>query len=269
LVDTTGAVYPISIDPLATSPTWTAESDQEGAYFGISVGSAGDVNGDGYDDVIVGAKMYDNGQTNEGRAFVYHGGALGLSTNPDWTAESDQEDAQFGTSVGTAGDVDNDGNADVIVGAPQFSNPMSYEGRAYVYHGSSSGLSSSPNWTAESDQEGAYFGISVGTAGYVNDDVYADVIVGAYAFDGKEEVEVNEGQVFVYHGSSSGLSSSADWTADSNQANAYFGGSVGTAGDVNGDGYDEVIVGAHLFNTRRGDEGRAYVYHGNATGLNT
>ena len=53
------------------------------------MGTAGDVNGDGYSDVIVGARKYDNGQTDEGRAFVYHGSAAGLSATADWTAEGD------------------------------------------------------------------------------------------------------------------------------------------------------------------------------------
>jgi hypothetical protein len=61
----------------------------------FSVASAGDVNGDGYSDVIVGAyRLFDNGQTDEGRAFVYHGSASGLSTTPNWTAESNQASAQ-------------------------------------------------------------------------------------------------------------------------------------------------------------------------------
>ena len=80
--------------------------------------TAGDVNGDGYADVIVGAAHYDNGQTDEGRAFVYHGAATGLGTAAAWTAEGNQASAVFGVSVGTAGDVNGDGYADVIVGAP-------------------------------------------------------------------------------------------------------------------------------------------------------
>ncbi len=98
-------------------PAWTAESDQASAYFGSSVGSAGDVNGDGYADVIVGAPNYDNGQTDEGRAFVYLGGAAVSRPRPTWTAEGDQAGAGFGVSVATAGDVNGDGYADVIVGA--------------------------------------------------------------------------------------------------------------------------------------------------------
>ncbi len=74
------AAYPITIDPLSSSPNWSFESDQAGAESGISVSTAGDVNGDGYSDVIVGAKSFDNGQNNEGKVFVFNGSAAGLST---------------------------------------------------------------------------------------------------------------------------------------------------------------------------------------------
>ena len=268
-VDTKTALFPITIDTLVTSPAWIAESDQASAYFGCSVSTAGDVNGDGYDDVIVGAQLFDNGQTDEGRAFVYHGGALGLNTSPDWSAESDQDHAQFGTSVSGAGDVNNDTYADVIIGAPQYDNPSNNEGRAYVYHGSSNGLSTSPDWTMESDQEGAYFGTSVASAGYVNDDDFADVIIGAPGFNSKDGENPNEGHAFVYHGSSSGLSSSENWVAEGNQTSAYLGESVNGVGDVNGDGYDDVIVGAYLYDSRGiMDAGMANVFYGGSSGLN-
>jgi hypothetical protein len=263
-VDDANAVYPVTIDSLSTSPDWTAESDQGNASFGISVGTAGDVNGDGYADVIVGAYYYDNGESGEGRAFVYHGSASGLSASPNWTAESDQAYAHFGIAVGTAGDVNGDGYADVIVGAYYYDNPDTDEGRAFVYHGSASGLSASPDWTAESDQVDAYFGMSVGTAGDVNGDGYADVIVGAWLYDNGE---ASEGRAFVYHGSASGLSAAPDWTAESDQAGAGFGISVGTAGDVNGDGYADVIVGASSYDNGEHNEGRAFVYHGSGSGL--
>jgi K319L-like, PKD domain/FG-GAP repeat len=251
-------VYHGSATGLSTSPAWIAEGNQPGAWFGYSVGTAGDVNGDGYSDVIVGAPNYDDGQPYEGQAYVYHGSASGLSTTADWTAESGQVGATFGYSVGTAGDVNGDGYSDVIIGAQQFTNGEAYEGRAYVYHGSTSGLLITAAWTAESDQVSANFGNSVGTVGDMNGDGYSDVIVGALAYDNGEE---NEGRTFVYHGSASGLAPTAAWTAESNQAYAYLGVSVGTAGDVNGDGYSDAIVGT--------GEGRAYVYHGAATGLST
>ncbi|MDR4509349.1 MAG: FG-GAP-like repeat-containing protein [Candidatus Brocadiaceae bacterium] len=266
LVDPEHAVYPVTIDPLATSPDWMAESDQAGANFSISVGTAGDVNGDGYSDVIVGAHLYDNGQNNEGRVYVYHGSPSGLSTTADWTTESNQAGAWFGWSAGTAGDVNGDGYSDVIVGAVNYDNGQPNEGRAFVYYGSSSGLSTTADWTTESDQADAWFGVSVGTAGDVNGDGYSDVIVGARLYDNGQP---NEGRAFVYYGSSSGLSTTADWTAESDQADAWFGMSAGTAGDINGDGYSDVIIGAKYYDNDQTDEGRAFVYYGSSSGLST
>ena len=149
MIEDDGATYPLTIDPLMTSPAWTAEPDQIGALFGFSVATAGDVNGDGFSDVIVGALAYDNGQNEEGRAFVYLGSAAGLSTTAAWTAEGDQASAQFGHSVATAGDVNGDGFSDVIVGAYVYDNGRANEGRAFVYHGSAAGLSTTAAWTAE------------------------------------------------------------------------------------------------------------------------
>ena len=269
-VATAAARYPLLIDPLATSPNWTAESDQAGAQSGVglgySVGTAGDVNGDDYADVIVGAPIYDNGQAYEGRAFVFHGSASGLSPTPNWTAESDKAQAWFGYSVGTAGDVNGDGFTDVIVGAPHYDNGQfnTEEGRAYVFHGSASGLSPTPNWTDLGDQLGTNFGSAVGTAGDVNGDGFADVIIGASLYSNSQQ---DEGRAFVYHGSASGLSPTPKWTAESDEIYARFGESVGTAGDVNGDGFADVIVGALHYDNDQAGEGRAFVFHGSASGL--
>src|SRR6185503_12499277 len=110
-------VYMGSASGPAATAAWTVESDQELAVLGFSVSTAGDVNGDGYSDVIIGSQTYDYGQTDEGRAWVYLGSASGLPANPAWSAESDQTGAQFGYSVATAGDVNGDGYSDVIIGA--------------------------------------------------------------------------------------------------------------------------------------------------------
>ena len=264
LVNDHDAQYPLVIDPLMSSPSWTAEGNQAGARFGVSCGSAGDVNGDGYSDVIVGADQYDNGQTDEGRVFVYYGSASGLATTFAWSAEADQASAKYGASAGTGGDVNGDGYADVIVGAALFNNGQLDEGRAYVYYGSASGLSSTPSWTTEMNQDFSYFGFAVGTAGDVNGDGYADVIVGASLYDNGQ---TDEGKAFVYLGSAAGLASTPAWSAESDQAFAHFGVSVGTAGDVNGDGYADVIVGADMYDNGQTNEGRAYVYLGSASGL--
>ncbi|MHC4445473.1 MAG: integrin alpha, partial [Planctomycetota bacterium] len=109
-------------------------------YFGDSVSTSGDVNGDGYSDVIVGMRWYTNVQYLEGGTFVYNGSAAGLSPTADWTAESNQAGARFG-SVSTAGDVNGDGYSDVIVGADWYDNGQTAEGRVFVYHGSACGLS--------------------------------------------------------------------------------------------------------------------------------
>ncbi|MEN3047131.1 MAG: integrin alpha, partial [Candidatus Hydrothermales bacterium] len=123
---------------LSQTPNWTADpTNQADARFGFSVSTAGDVNGDGYMDVIIGAPLFDNQATNEGRAYVYHGSSGGLSQAPNWTADpTNQEDALFGYSVSTAGDVNGDGYSDVIIGAHWFDNQATSEGRAYVYLGS-------------------------------------------------------------------------------------------------------------------------------------
>jgi hypothetical protein len=259
-------VYYGSASGPSATPDWTAEGDQDSAYLGGAVATAGDVNGDGYSDIIVGAREYDNGNTDEGMVRVYHGSGSGPSSTPDWTAEGDSDGAFLGKSVSTAGDVNGDGYSDVIVGAHQYSNGHSQEGRALVYHGSSSGLSTSADWTIESDQASARLGISVCTAGDVNGDGYSDVIVGAHLYDNDQS---DEGLASVYHGSSSGLGGTADWTVEGNQDTSRFAFSVATAGDVNGDGYADVIIGAYLYDNPESNEGRVFAYHGSSTGLNT
>ncbi|GAB4222361.1 MAG: hypothetical protein Kow0062_19400 [Acidobacteriota bacterium] len=264
--DDADAAYPVRIDPLATSPSWTGESDQTGARFGYSVATAGDVDADGYSDVVVGAYTYDTGQTDAGRVYLYRGSASGLSATPSWTADGDQGWAYLGCSVATAGDVNGDGFSDIIVGARAYDNGETDEGRAYIYFGSAAGPGAAPDWTVEGDQAGASLGFSVATAGDVNGDGYSDVIVGARQYDGGQ---TDEGRALVYHGSAAGPSTTADWTAEGNQAGAYFGGSVATAGDVNGDGFADVIIGALLYDGGETNEGRAYVFFGSPSGLST
>jgi hypothetical protein len=259
-------VYLGSPTGLSTSPAWTAESNQAYARFGQSVSSAGDVNGDGYDDVLVGAYSYDNGETDEGRAYLYLGSSTGPSDSPAWTAEGNQASAYFGSSVASAGDVNGDGYDDVLVAASFYSSGETFEGRVFLYTGSSSGLSSTPTWTAEGNQAFAYFGRSIACAGDVNNDGYDDVIIGAYYYD---DPEYNEGCAFLYLGSSSGLSASPSWIGENNMSSSWFGSYVSSAGDVNNDGYDDVVVGAVGYHNPDTDEGAAYLYLGSTSGLLT
>jgi hypothetical protein len=129
------------------------------------VSSAGDVNGDGYADIIVGAWNYNNRQSREGIVLVWHGSqndinqdVNGEPTNAAWLVDSDQEHANLGFSVSTAGDVNGDGYADVIVGAHQYTNGQAHEGAAWLYHGSTTGLSTSWANIDEGNQAEAWFG---------------------------------------------------------------------------------------------------------------
>ncbi|HEV8324360.1 MAG TPA: FG-GAP-like repeat-containing protein [Myxococcota bacterium] len=262
--DASAALFPVTLDPLFGPAYWTAESNQVSASFGYSVAFAGDVNGDGFGDFLVGAPYYDNGQTDEGRALLFLGSASGPAASPSWTGEPDQANAYYGSSVAGAGDVNGDGYADVIVGAPKFDSGELNEGRAYLYLGSAAGLAATAAWTAESNQAGARFAEAVASAGDVNGDGFADVLVGAWLYDNGQS---DEGRAYLYVGSATGLAATAAWTAEKDQADAHFGSAVSSAGDVNGDGFGDVVVGAPLYDNGEADEGQLFVYLGSAAGL--
>jgi FG-GAP repeat len=245
-------VYAGNANGLGATPVFTITGEGPNIYFGRSVGGAGDVNGDGYDDVIVGAQAYDRWT---GRVYVYAGSPSGLGATPIFTAGGQGPSDSFGRSVGTAGDVNGDGYSDVVVGAPGYGD---FEGRIYVYAGSADGPGAVPMFAATGEQINGLFGTSAGAAGDVNRDGYDDIIVGAYHYRGFT------GRVYVYAGSINGLSAAPIFAATGEGEHNHFGYSVSTAGDTNGDGYDDIIVGAYQYNN---STGRVYVYPGNANGL--
>jgi hypothetical protein len=258
-------VFHGSADGLPESGSGDVQGGFDGERLGQSVSLAGDVNGDGYSDIVVGTPFYDNGtSTDAGRAQVFTGGASGIGILPTayWSRAGETASSQFGYSVSTAGDVNGDGYSDVIVGAKYYANGESGEGKVYVFHGPS--LGSTPAWSQEGNKAAAFLGQSVATAGDVNGDGYADVIVGAYGYTNDL---TKEGRAYVYAGSASGLLSSPYWTGEGNQAYADYGNSVATAGDVNGDGYSDVIVGAWKWANPSTEEGAAFVYLGGPDGL--
>jgi len=237
------------------------EFDQGGAGTGRAVTFAGDVNGDGYDDVLVGVPFYDGVFSDQGRARLYYGTATSLLSDY-WSInyEGDQLNAYFGYSVAAAGDVNNDGFDDVIVGAYAHDAGGALDsdrGRVYLYLGASDGLSTTPAATLDGQIDGGYFGYSVAGAGDVNNDGYADVVVGAYGSD----------TAYVYLGTSggSGVAITPVQTLVAAQIGSHFGVSVAGAGDVNGDGFSDVIVGAEWYSNGEANEGSAAIYYGTNT----
>ncbi|MBI2122525.1 MAG: FG-GAP repeat protein, partial [Candidatus Sungbacteria bacterium] len=236
---------------------------------GFSVASAGDVNGDGYDDVIVGANGNDGNGVGSGAAFVYFGGASmdnAIDINLTGVAASDQQ----GVSVAPAGDVNGDGYDDVIVGANLNDGNGASSGAAFVYFGGASmdnAIDVNLTGVAAGDQQG----ISVAPAGDVNGDGYDDVIVNG---DGYDDVIVGSnlnygngaesGAAFVYFGGAS-MNNGIDVNLTGVLTGDNQGVSVASAGDVNGDGYDDVIVGANFNDGNGASSGAAFVYFGGAS----
>jgi hypothetical protein len=297
VIEDADAVYPLLIDPLLTGqPDARLESNQsdpEGhgtPEFGFSVSSAGDVNGDGFDDVIVGAPGWDGGQQGEGAAFVFLGSAGGIvgtdPSNAQAQLESNQPLAAFGVSVSTAGDVNRDGYDDVIVGAHFYDSTLpgtqlSVMGAAFVFLGSPAGIQGRDPATAHAsvfaNKDDSEFGEVVAHAGDVNRDGFADIIVCAphqgHDFPPDTNIPPNQqsgehGAVFVFHGSAQGITSGTGITVADAVLLPYQLGpvdpielaqfsSVAGAGDVNRDGFDDILVS--------GDD--AFLFIGSAAGV--
>ncbi|MCC6876227.1 MAG: FG-GAP repeat protein, partial [Sandaracinaceae bacterium] len=219
----------------ATSPVWAFDGT---ARMSTSTGPTTswpllfDVNLDGYGDVAVGAPGADE-------VHVFHGGAAGLSTSASRVLTG-AGGSRLGQSVGTAGDVDGDGFADLIAGAPGAA-------RAFVHRGSASGIAASGTLLA--GPAGSDFGASVAAAGDVDGDGYGDVIVGAPSID----------RAYLFRGGPLGVRASAPVELIG-PAGSGFGTDVHTAGDVDGDLFNDVVVGAP-------GEAAAYVLRGSAAGL--
>lgn len=249
-----------------TTPDWELIGEGYEESLGWSIASAGDVNGDSYDDVIIGAPWASYPEGHEGRAYVFYGSISGLASTADWIEESDWDWSGFGSSVASAGDVNGDGYGDVVIGQDHVSSPENVEGRVYVYLGSTSGLENEPAWIYENNHEDTNLGESVAGAGDVNGDGYADVIVGGFHYKNPDE---REGVVYLFFGSASGPSLLPDWVAEGNQAYAELGQPVASAGDVNQDGFDDVLVGAPWYTRTQDFEGQAFLYYGSESGLRT
>jgi hypothetical protein len=216
--------------------------DDGGDQLGFAVDSAGDFDGDGWDDLLVGAPKDDTAAGNAGAVYVYSGQTHDVL----WTGYGEAVGDQFGFSVAGLGDIDNDGYDDFIVGAPLSDAGGDNAGRAYVYFGNSGALFKRKTGQDAGDQ----FGRVVSGAGDVDDDGQRDWIVSA-PLDGA-------GKVSIYSG------------ADGTRIRALVGVSGGDrlgwsaseVGDLNDDGYDDVLLGAPNNDAAAGNAGAAYVFSG-------
>jgi hypothetical protein len=245
-------------------PSWTTDGEQTGSDYGYAVSAAGDVNGDGLDDILIGAPLYESGVYREGVVYGFYGSEGGLNQTANWMVGSGQTGARFGAALASAGDVDGDGYDDVFVGAPRYNDGQPTEGAAFLYLGSADGLQVTPVWSVQGEISEFELGYAVDGAGDLNGDDYLDLVIGVHHFtDGQS----SEGQVRVYYGSSSGFESGSYWSYVSNQSGATLGAAVAGLGDVNGDGYDDLAVGAPYYNDTATDAGAVFVFYGSETGL--
>lgn len=257
---------------------------------GFSVSSAGDVNGDGYDDIIISAPKADhNGKANNGSSYVVFGGKDGFLANKDLSTLDGSDGFRLdgvnigdetGMQVSSAGDINDDGYDDIIIGAPVVDNNLkNNSGSSYVVFGKADGFAAGMNLSTLDGENGFRLdgggaidlsGVSVANAGDVNGDGYGDIIIGAYGADNGNR---DSGSSYVVFGDKDGFDPTLDLEnlglkgfridgAAGAAGHDQSGKSVSGAGDVNGDGFDDIIIGATHADGSVDTSGNAYIIYG-------
>ncbi len=237
-VDAGQAAYPLSIQTVVgTLSELQAKSRLErnlaGAQLGAAVTGAGDINGDGYDDVILGAPYYANGETAEGAVYIHYGSSPnGINPNTFTVLEGNVVNAHFGEVLAGGGDINGDGYDDVVVGKPHRAGmPGSDTGYVYVYSGSAAGLNPTP-YILRSVRQGDNFGTSVAIVKDLDFDGTDDILIGANA---------GEGYVTIYYGTIWGIKNSL-MTEVAISGTTGFGTKVAGAGDIYGYGLGRSLM---------------------------
>ena len=258
-------VYRGSKNGVSSTPTWTLTGTQAKEEFGRTL-TVGDINGDGFADVIVGAHGFDGGKGfHQGKFYVFLGGKNGLSTTASQTFVGEHRNDEFGRSF-TVADVTGDGIKDLLVGASGYNGDLAYQGKAYVYKGTKQGLGETPIFSGVGEHPDDEFGFAMAGAD-VNKDGRPDLIIGAGGLTKGGAASKVPGAVYVYLGTANGFASTPSFKVDGEANGDHFGEALAAVGDVNGDGYQDVAVGAHDYSCGNGSAGKIYVYLGGPNGL--
>jgi hypothetical protein len=268
---------------------FTILGDDPGDRAGVSVSSAGDINNDGYDDVIIGAPGNSDAGSYSGSAYVIFGKAGGIGTidltnlqpSNGFVIRGDASYDQAGWSVSSAGDVNGDGFDDIIVGAPFGDNAFPTAGEAYVIYGKASGfgtvdltaIAPGSGFVIQGPAESRAAGYDVSSAGDINGDGFDDLIVSSrefsygwgYYYDTTPSAYVIFGKTNPAATINLATLSAADgFSVTSTSSYGWSNFSIAAAGDVNGDGIDDIILGDPY---GAGNAGEAYVIFGKTTGF--
>lgn len=257
---------------LVRDTRWQEAGDHQGVGMWL-VARAGDVNGDGFADVVFAAPDPNGTPPSAGILQVFHGSASGLSQLPAWERRGTQVNEHYGARAQSAGDVNGDGYDDLIVGTMDHDGREVDEGLVELFLGSPTGLQAQPLWQGHyvpttpagpSRAQRQLLGGSVSGAGDVNRDGFADFIVGGAYIDHEDD---DEGRALVWLGRREGPSQGASWSAGPRQPRATFGHQVAGVGDVDGDGFPDVVVTAPHLDHGALNEGVAALYTGGPRGL--
>lgn len=238
------------------------------AHFGAALETVGDVNGDGFEDLVVGAPVMTGDWNEEGAAYLFLGGAGGLSTNSVWTAWGGGPGVRFGEEIRAAGDVNGDRFADVLVAAPRWGEELPGYGEVRLYLGCREGLRGEPAWVYRGPRRYGKAGRGLSGGVDLNGDGLSDVLVGlpgANVPGGTAGV----GEVRFFLGTADGLASEPAGVWEGSTAGDGFGESLCVVGDMNGDGLAELAVGAPFTPIVGRHQGMLRVFPGQATGFST